>query len=156
MKIRFGQKEDWEAVLQLSRAMFAESRFRNLSLDETKAAAVYSATVQNPAASCAMLACREDGEVVGMLLGQAMEYFFCDGVMVQDRVFYVLPEYRGSSAAVKLLTALRRWAENRKAVELCVNMSVAIDTERFNKLMVHLGFKYCGSNFSLSLMGGEK
>lgn len=101
MKIRFGQKEDWEAVLRLSQAMFAESRFRNLSLDETKAAAVYSATVQNPAASC--FACRDDGEVVGMLLRQATEHFFCDGVMVQDRVFYVLPEYRGSSAASALI-----------------------------------------------------
>jgi GNAT superfamily N-acetyltransferase len=151
MKIRFGQKNDLETVLRLSRAMHAESRFEHFPLNETKAIALYHAIVDNPAVSCMLLAYRPDGEVVGMLAGHALEYFFCDGVMVQDRVFYVLPEYRGTSAAIKLLTALRRWAENRKAVELCINMSVAIDMERFNKLMLHTGFQCCGSNFSLPL-----
>jgi GNAT superfamily N-acetyltransferase len=151
MKIRFGQKDDLETVLRLSRAMHAESRFEQLPLNETKAIGLYHAIVDNPGVSCMLLAYRPDGEVVGMLAAHALEYFFCDGLMVQDRVFYVLPEFRGTSAAVKLLTALRRWAESRKAVELCINMSVAIDMERFNKLMLHMGFKNCGSNFSLPL-----
>lgn len=155
MKIRFGQTEDRETVLRLSRQMLAESRFRHFPLNENKASAVFDATIGNPASSCILLACRTDGEVVGMLVGHAMEYFFCDGVMVQDRVFYVLPEYRGTSAAVKLLTALRRWALNMKAQELCINMSVGIEMERFNKLMVHMGFGCCGSNFSLPLAGGS-
>src|SRR3569833_3343013 len=78
-------------------------------------------------------------------------FLFCDAIAVQDRWFYVLPQYRGSSAAVKLIIALRQWAESKKVNELCINMSVAVEMERFNKLMTHMGFKCCGSNFSIVL-----
>ena len=83
--------------------------------------------------------------------GYLVEFFFCDGNMVQDRVYYVKPNHRGSSAAFKLILAFRRWAESKHANELSINMSVAIDMERFNKFMTHLGFSCCGSNFAMRL-----
>ncbi len=60
---------------------------------------------------------------------------------------------RGSSAAIKLLMAFRRWAEQRNVSELNINMSVAVEMSRFNKMMSKLGFRCCGSNFSLGLGG---
>lgn len=151
MKIRFDSREDRDVALSLCRGLFEESRFRNRKLDEAKTLGAIDAVLANPAQACILLAQASNGEAVGILAGHAQEYFFCEGVIVQDRCFYVKPEFRGTSAAVKLLIAFRKWAELRKAGELCINMSVAIDVARFNKLMVHLGFKYCGSNFSLLL-----
>ncbi|MES2771532.1 MAG: hypothetical protein V4623_06055, partial [Pseudomonadota bacterium] len=58
---------------------------------------------------------------------------------------------RGSSAGLKLLAAFRRWAEQRQAHELSINMSVAIHIERFNRMMTKLGFNCCGANFWLPL-----
>ena len=106
---------------------------------------------RQPATDCILLAENNQGELVGMLAGYMVDFFFCDGNVVQDRVYYVLPEHRGSSAAFKLILAFRRWAESKGASELSINMSVAIDMPRFNKLMNHLGFNCCGSNFAMTL-----
>jgi GNAT superfamily N-acetyltransferase len=149
MKIRFGTADDLPTILEMSEALFHESRFNRYTFDVNKTRGAIEAMLANPGATCILLAQASDNSIAGMLLGYATEYFFCEAVVVQDRYFYVRPESRGSSAAVKLLMAFRKWAELRKANELCINMSVAIDTARFNKLMTHLGFKYCGSNFSL-------
>jgi len=151
MKIRFGTREDIEVILTLSSELHAESRFKERSIDQKKTRGVIESMLANPAQACILLAQSSDGEIVGLLAGVVMEYFFTQGVMAQDRCFYVQPASRGSSAAVKLLMAFRKWAELRKADELCVNMSVAIDVDRFNKLMTHMGFNYCGSNFSFKL-----
>jgi GNAT superfamily N-acetyltransferase len=106
--------------------MVEESRFKCYGLNEKKAIAAAEGMLCNPDMSCLLVACKDDGEIVGMLAGQAMEFFFGDGTLVQDRWFYVLPAYRGSAAAVKLLIAFRKWAESRNADEMCINMSVAI------------------------------
>lgn len=151
MKVRFAQHGDSEKVFEISKALFSESRFIRFNLNEKKVFAAIESMIRNPGSACILLAERSDGTLAGLLAGYATEYFFCDAVVVQDRWFYVLPEYRGSSAAVKLLMAFRRWAESRNAEEMNINMSVAIDMERFNKLMTHMGFKCCGSNFSLAL-----
>lgn len=140
-----------DRVIEIGRAMAAESRFSKYGFNEKKARAAVEGILGKPATSCLLLAVNSAGDIVGMLAGHAMEYFFCDGILVQDRWFYVMPEHRGSSAAVKLLMGFRRWAESRKANELCINMSVAIEMDRFNRLMTHMGFKCCGSNFSLPL-----
>ena len=151
MKIRFAQKEDVPEVLDMCKALFAESRFRHYAFSDAKVIAAIESMLVNEPAACILLAQRSDGDLAGMLAGYATEFFFCTGVVVQDRLFYVKPEYRGSPAAIKLLLAFRQWAEQRSADELCINMSVAIDMARFNKLMTHLGFKCSGSNFSLVL-----
>lgn len=152
MKIRFAQKSDVARVMELGKAMVAESRFSHLGVNEKKMLAAIEGTLSHPTSACLLLADDSNGNTVGMLAGFATEYFFCDGIVVQDRAFYVAPERRGSSAAVKLLIAFRRWAESRNANELNINMSVAIDMARFNRLMTHMGFKCCGSNFSLPLV----
>lgn len=151
MKIRFATLNDMETVLEISRALFMESRFNRYTFDASKTIEAIDMMTRNPGSSCILLAERSSGEIAGLLAGYATEYFFCEGVVVQDRWFYVLPEYRGSAAAVKLLLAFRQWAEVRKADELCINMSVGIDMKRFNKLMTHMGFQCSGSNFSLPM-----
>lgn len=151
MKIRFAQKEDMPTVLEMSRTLVAESRFNRYVFSEEKTLAAIESMIVNDQTACILLAQRSDGDIAGLLAGYATEFFFCAGIIVQDRWFYVKPQYRGSSAAIKLLLAFRQWAEARKADELCLNMSVGIDMARFNKLMRHLGFSCCGSNFSLAL-----
>lgn len=152
MKIRFSKPEDTQAILLLGQQMMEESRFAEYAFNPEKTRQLITRMIERqPDTDCILLAERDDGAVVGMLAGYVMDFFFCNGYVAQDRVYYVLPEYRGSSAAFKLILAFRRWAENKRVVELCINMSVAIDMERFNKFMTHLGFSRCGANFALRL-----
>lgn len=152
MKIRFAEPADTDAIMALGQLMMEESRFNGYDFNPDKTRKlITSMLIRQPTTDCILLAQKSDGTLVGMLAGCVHEFFFCDGSMVQDRVYYVLPKHRGGSAGFKLILAFRRWAESKKVNELCINMSVAIDIPRFNKYMTHLGFSCCGSNFTMPL-----
>ena len=151
MRIRFATRQDIPTILDLAEIMVAESRFRVYGLDRAKSTPVVSRMIDRAADSVILLAVRDNGTIVGMLGGYVVDFFFCHTLVAQDRFYFVKPEARGSSAAIKLLTAFRRWAEQRKALELNINMSVAVNMQRFNRMMNKLGFRCCGSNFSLGL-----
>ena len=66
-------------------------------------------------------------------------------------MFYVHPEWRGSSAAVKLLIACRQWAINRGASEIMVSVNSGVSVEALPRLMERLHFRQVGVSFSLRL-----
>jgi acetyltransferase (GNAT) family protein len=151
MKIRFATLQDVPTLLDIGEMMVAESRFDRYGLNRAKTGKALASMIQRPADSLILVAERDNGDAVGMLGGYVVELFFSDTFVAQDRFYFVKPEARGSSAALKLLLAFRRWAEQRKVRELNINMSVAVEMPRFNKMMTKLGFRCCGSNFSLGL-----
>src|SRR5688500_2460239 len=105
MRIRFATSQDIPAILALGEVMVAASRFRAHGLNREKTAKVLEAMVGQPAHATILLATNSAGEVVGMLAGYISDFFFCDVLVAQDRFFFVRPEARGSSAAMKLLQA---------------------------------------------------
>ncbi len=151
MKIRSATHDDIAALLDMGKGMLLESRFHAHGFAPGKTIRLIEHVFQNPQTNCLFVAVNSTDEIAGFIAGHTLDYFFCDALLAQDRCFYVRPQHRGSSAAIKLLSAFRRWAELRHAHDLCINMSVAIDMPRFNKLMTRLGFSCCGSNFSLPL-----
>ena len=153
MKVRLAAMTDVDATLRLGVQMHAESRFRVYPMNLEKTRASMEKLISNPLAGCILLAEHPRAGVVGMLAGYVVDYFFSDALVAQDSYFFVHPDHRGSPAALKLLIAFRRWAENRNASELCINMSVDVQQERFNKFMSHMQFTPCGANFVLPLKG---
>jgi hypothetical protein len=151
MKIRLAELRDIDVMMKLGMQMHQESRFRIYPLNPIKLRASMQKLITNPTVACILLAERSSGEAAGMLAGYVIDYFFSDSLVAQDKYFFVRPDCRGSPAALKLLIAFRRWAENRGAAELCINMSVDIEAKRFDRFMAHMNFKSCGSNFVLPL-----
>ncbi len=151
VRIRLAGPEDSSTVLALGERMYAESRFACYPMNRAKTSAAIEMLISNASAGCVLLAEHARHGAIGMLAGYVTDYFFADVRVAQDKWFYVLPAHRGSSAALKLMIAFRRWAENRQASELCIAMSVDIEQERFARFMRHLSFRSCGSNFVLSL-----
>lgn len=151
MKIRLATPLDTDAMMQLGMHMHQESRFAIYPMAQAKVRESVQQMLSEPKANCILLAEHDTAGLVGMLAGCVTSLFFTDVLIAQDRWFYVAKEHRGSSAALKLLVAFRRWAENRQARELNINMSVDIDQAKFNQFMTHMDFKSCGSNFVLPL-----
>lgn len=147
MKIRLAQASDETVLLQMARAMHAESRFAHYPLQESQLRELIADTFKDPKGRCILLAERASAGVVGMLGGYVLPLFFTQAFIAQDQFFYVLAEHRGSSAAAKLLMAFERWALNRQVTEININMSVAIDMERFDRFMTHAGYRSCGQNY---------
>jgi GNAT superfamily N-acetyltransferase len=151
MKVRFATIDDANAVLAVIRQFYEESRFHVYPFNADKVRQTIEQTIANPNATCILLAQTDAGGIAGFLAALVTAPRFTDVLVAQDHGFYVLPEHRGSSAALKLLIAFRRWAENRKAVEMSINQNVDIDQKRFDRFMRHLGFSCCGSNFVMPL-----
>ncbi len=151
MKIRVATLGDVATVLELGELMVEESRFRPYGLNRDKAGKTVESLIKQADQAVILLAERSDSSVVGMLAGYVVDYFFCDALVAQDKFFFVKPEARGSSAAIKLLLGFRSWTERRGVHELNINMSVAVNMNRFNHMMTKLGFQCCGSNFSLAI-----
>lgn len=147
MKIRLAQASDEGVLLNLGRAMHAESRFAHYPLQEDKVKGLVDAALKDPKGRCILLAESASTGVAGMLGGYVLPLFFTDALIAQDQLFYVLPQHRGSSAAVKLLMGFERWAQNRQVTEININMSVAIDMARFDRFMKHAGYRSCGQNY---------
>lgn len=154
MKVRFATAGDLEPLLAVARRFHEESRFRIYPFNADKVRQAMEQTIATPAAGCILLAEHGSALVAGFLAAFVAELRFSDVRVAQDHGFYVLPEHRGGSAALKLMLAFRRWAENRQAVEMSINQNVAIDQVRFNRFMRHLGFACCGANFVMPLASG--
>lgn len=154
MKVRLATANDIQSVIAICQRFHDESRFRRYPFNQDKVRQIAAQSIDTPLAACILLAEQGTGKVAGLLAGFVAELRFADARVAQDHGFYVLPEHRGGSAALKLLLAFRRWAENRQAVELNINQNVDIDQARFNRFMRHMGFACCGSNFVLPLPSG--
>lgn len=82
----------------------------------------------------------------GAFMGQLVRAMFCDLLMAKDLGWMVLPEHRGSGAAILLLRDFERWGASKGAVKLMVGQGTAVDIERTMKLYKHCGYTLTGYN----------
>lgn len=152
MRIEWGQPSDVEAIIRLGKQMHAESRFAHLAYDEQRLRAVLEAAIRDERRRyCVLVARAADGTLAGLLFGNIERHYFSTAYIAQNVAFFIARPWRGSSGAVRLLTAFRRWAINRGAAELYLYQTAGVDVRRFHRLMRHLGFEHMGGSYALSL-----
>lgn len=66
-------------------------------------------------------------------------------VGARDAILYVLPKYRGSTAALKLVKTFETWAKNRGASRIYLSQSTNIEPEKTALLYEKLGYKQVGA-----------
>lgn len=120
--------------------MVAESEFSYANPEKQKILQLF----KNPNA-VAFLAL-ENNQIVGFISGIVHEYFFSNRKRVSDLGFFVLPEYRGSRVALKLVKLLESWAIEKKADELHLGQTTGLDIDKTKKFYERLGFKTVGFN----------
>lgn len=148
MRIRFAGHEDVAAILALAEEIFGYGRFAALTFDRDKVRKVVSHAIENPAYFLA-LAETTDGELAGLHLANMEHFFFAKEPFAQSVTFFVRPTYRGTSAAPKLLAALRKWAAKRGAHELVVGTgeSEGQDLEKTDRFLRKMGLEPTGGNY---------
>ena len=120
--------------------MVAESEFSYAIPEKQKILQLF----KNPNA-VAFLAL-ENNQIVGFISGIVHEYFFSNRKRVSDLGFFVLPEYRGSRVALKLVKLIESWAIEKKAEELHLGQTTGLDIDKTKKFYERLGFKTVGFN----------
>lgn len=143
---------DVEAMIRLARMAHEESAFRGIPIDDAKAQRLTDAAMADKG-RYGLLIAEKDGEITGMLIATAGEYFFSKAVMATALIWYVAPKHRGGTSAVKLLHGFRKWAQNRGAVEAQINVTSGVRMASTDKMLKRVGLRPVGGNYSLKLQG---
>jgi GNAT superfamily N-acetyltransferase len=129
-----------EEFLEIVTKMVTEAEFSYAKLEKHKILQLY----KNPNA-IAFLATDND-KIVGFIAALSHEYFFSNRKRVSDLGFYVLPEYRGSRAALKLVKSLETWAKEIGADDLHLGQTTAVEIDKTRQFYERLGYKTVGFN----------
>jgi GNAT superfamily N-acetyltransferase len=88
----------------------------------------------------------ENNEIIGFISGILSEYFFSNTKRASDLGFFVLPKFRGSSAAIKLVKSLESWAKEQGADDLYLGQTTAVEIDKTRQFYERLGYKTVGFN----------
>jgi GNAT superfamily N-acetyltransferase len=88
----------------------------------------------------------EDDKIIGFISGIFSEYFFSNRKQVTDLGFFVLPEFRGSRTALKLVKSLETWATEMGADDLHLGQTTAIEMDKTRQFYERIGYKTVGFN----------
>jgi GNAT superfamily N-acetyltransferase len=88
----------------------------------------------------------KDNKLIGFIAGMKHEHFFSTNQKVSDLGFYVLPEYRGCSAAIKLIRKLEGWTKDNGINDLCIGQTTAINIDKTKQFYERLGYQVVGFN----------
>lgn len=88
----------------------------------------------------------KDGKLIGFIAGMQQEYFFSNRQKVGDLGFYVLPEYRGCSAALKLIRKLEGWAKDIGVNDIYIGQTTKVNIDKTKQFYERLGYQTVGFN----------
>lgn len=152
MKIRFATLDDIPAFVELTPRFLSHTRFLSYEYNPERIATNLRAVIENTHGThCFFVAEDADSNPVGCLIGCTERHFFSDQVVASVIHYDVLPEKRMGGAALKLLTAFKKWAENRSAFELAVGINSGTDLKQMDSFLRKLGFQMTGGNYSMTL-----
>jgi Acetyltransferase (GNAT) family len=150
MLIRNATSSDIAPLIRFGYLIHAESKFSTLSFDAEKVQqTLESITESKNGTHCCFIAENSEKELIGVFIGCMEEYFFSRSLMAHSILIYVHPKWRGSSAAVKFIHAFRKWAMNRKALEVCIGVASGVTIGRTDRFLKRLGFSVTGGNYSM-------
>lgn len=112
---------------------------------DIKLSAVY-ADLKNlvQSADCELLVMESGGsspEIIGFMGLVLFKNRLSEQIMVEEHLFYVLPEYRGQGK--KLITSAQKWAKDRGCTHIIMNASYMASNlcDRISRLYTLLGYK---------------
>ena len=153
-----GSVEDIDETLPLTLAAHEESRHREHPIDPERHRRLLAERFLADRTRHGFLVARYGGRPVGMLICVAERLHFTDATVASCLAFYVLGEYRrsllGGRIALKLLDAGRRWALNRRAVELQLRVTSGVHIGQTDRVLRKVGFRQTRGNYTLGLPPG--
>ena len=87
-----------------------------------------------------------NNKIIGFMAVVKGVYFFSTKPKISDIGLFVLPEFRGTSAAIKLLKAVEAWAKENNISDICIGQTTAVNMEKTQQFYNRLGYKTVGFN----------
>jgi len=140
MKIFQLTPEKFDEFYPLVQSMIAEAEFSLANPDKEQI------RLMTTMPTFVVFLAEKDGKLIGFIAGMVQRYFFSLRERVTDMGFYVLPDHRGTSAAIRLIGALENWTKEMNVDDLYIGQTTAINIEKTQKFYSHLGYKTVGFN----------
>jgi GNAT superfamily N-acetyltransferase len=146
--IRPATAEDFNTLLELGRAMHAESWYRYLPFDDVKLHGVFEKLITD---GYLRIHVAPNGSIDGGMAGYIGEFWFCTEKIASDYALFVRPNHRGSFTAVRLIQDFIEWAKERGAQEVSLAQSTGVMVEQTSRLYLGMGFAYVGGIYKWRL-----
>ena len=141
--IREAVSDDLDILLALGSRMQTESIYPVPPIDREWAREYLSTAVSNPDMLLILIA-EDKGVPIGFMVAVAGPYAFSPTLRVASDLLFVLPDYRGTVAARKLIRWFMEWAGDR---DTTLSVASGIHTERTGKFFERMGFKPTGMTY---------
>ena len=147
MIIRKAKKEDMNAVIFLGKAMFDESSLQATAFDLCKCVQWFSRVL----ADGLVVVAEDKDKFIGMLGAGIGEPDFSSDKIAYDYLVYVIPSYRGTRLAERMIKVYILWAREMGVKEGNINIgiNVGVNTDRTERFYRKLGFVRSGVNMRM-------
>lgn len=146
MMIRRAILDDVPALVALAKQEHAKSLWADTPFDDGVSAANFSACISG-LMSVVFVSCDEGGVVGGLIAGIAQQ-----NLHNRFHTAYELLWYSVDGAGLKLLDALKDWANRMRATALVAhNYAGIVEAARFNRVMARKGMAPLGASYMTRL-----
>lgn len=136
-----GKPSDIEGLVELGRAMASESpRWNRLAYSAERVRNTITSLMST--SEGLVLVARRDGLLVGGILAIAAPNWMSEELIAQELAFFILPQYRGTFTATRLVCAMAAWSKAKGARWIEAGVSTGVHTERTAALYERLGFRH--------------
>jgi GNAT superfamily N-acetyltransferase len=145
MLIRPIEDQDVEPGIDIIRTMLEEgTEYQGVLFDEAVVRGWLRAAIEKPDDYFGVALMSEEGKPVGGMLGCRGNFTFSKQYMAIEVGLYILPEYRGSSAAVRLIKTFETWARDRGCVMIQSGVTIGINNDLAAGIYRKLGYRDAG------------
>lgn len=154
MRVRFMEERDIPAVITLGSLMHREApEYADFRFDEGKLEHLAWVCLSERDWSAIVAETEVNGEtrIVGLLVAAAVETFFGPDKFTEDLAFYVMPGFRGTSAAIKMLTLLEAWSVAIGVRRVRIGITTGINTDVAGRFLLRMGYADSGALYSKAI-----
>ncbi len=142
--VRAATLDDVDALVSMGRALHDESpNYRHMPFSEEKLRAL-GARIAEPIGDVVFLVAEVGGVVAGMMVGVIAERWFCDAKFATDLTMYVRPEFRGTSAFMRLMGVFEQWAKAQGVTDFAIGVSTEIHPDKTVHIYQRMGYTLAG------------
>jgi len=142
---------DVKPMIMLGKVMHEETAFSDVEWNPKKVHD-FGVTAVLDDSFCIYVA-EDNGVPVGMVIAEAVPYFFSDELRVCDHLWYVAKEYRGGPVAVKLIEELIEFAKRKEVSEIYSGVSTNLEADKTGALLTQIGYQHIGGFYKYKVQG---
>lgn len=143
MRARALHTSDVEACVDLARRMHEESDYRVHPFSEGKVERLLAKFLSMDVLFGTV--CEDEAEIVGFMGGMVGEHYFSPVLYATDIALYVVPERRGSTAALRMMSLFHAWAAEQGATEIRCGVTTGINPATAERFYTRLGYEPSGT-----------